>query len=177
MRVVRVLCAAVVLAATGGGQAVAPEPEFSDVFYRLDGERLIPLERQTATTKGGASGFIYVKMKMVSDYPGAKSPVRFPAGSLILVVRMVPYANGDPNSMYVLRKLEQRKNGRRLTVMVGHFSPVGGSVSTNFAQGGLPVEFARYGSGSLKMTTGALTAGEYAVNKAYGQAVFCFGVD
>jgi hypothetical protein len=177
MQLFQTLCVVTLLATTCMGQAVAPEPEFADVFYRLDGEKLIPLERQTATTKGGASGFIYVKMKMVSDFPGAKSPVRFPAGALTFIVRTVPYASGDPNSMYVLRKLEQRKSGRRLTVMAGHFSPVGGSVSTNFAQGGLPVEFARHGGGSLKMTTGALTAGEYAVSKAYGQAVFCFGVD
>jgi hypothetical protein len=88
-----------------------------------------------------------------------------------------PIAGGDPNSMYVLRKLEQRKNGRCLTVMAGHFSPVGGSVSTNFAQGGLPVEFARYGGGSLKLTSGDLPPGEYAVSRAHGQALFCFGVD
>jgi hypothetical protein len=85
---------------------------------------------------------------------------------------------GDPNATYILRRLEQKKSTRLLILMSGHFSPVGGSVATSMVQGGLPVEFAKYGDASLKMTTGALAPGEYAVSKAYpGQAVFCFGVD
>jgi hypothetical protein len=179
MNLLQNLCVAALLATTCMGQAGAPEPEFVAVFYRLDGERLIPLERQTPTTKGGAGGFVFVSVKMAAEFPGSKSPIRFASGPLSFVVRLMAYgAMGDPNATYILRKLEQKKSTRRLVFMSGHFSPVGGSMATNFVQGGLPVKFTKYGDGSLKMTTGALAPGEYAVSKAYpGQAVFCFGVD
>ena len=170
---------AALFAMTCWAQAVAPEPEFSDMFYRLDGEKLVTLERQNSTMRGGASGFVYMKMKLSADFPGAKSPIRFQSGVLALIVRPLGggYAAGDPNSMYYLRKLEQRKNARRLTMMDGHVSPVGSSISTNLIAGALPVEFTKYGEGSLKLTTGTLPPGEYAVGRAYGQAAFCFGVD
>jgi len=156
--------------------AQAPEPDFSDVFYRLDGEKLIPLERQTGTTKHDMGGFIYVKTRTTAEFSGTKSPVRFTSGPLAFMVRAMPYSvESDPNATYVLRKLEQKKSSRLLTFMSGHFSPAG--ASTSMAQG-LPVAFARYGEGSLKITTGALAPGEYALGKTYpGQAVFCFGVD
>jgi hypothetical protein len=41
----------------------------------------------------------------------------------------------------------------------------------------LPVEFAKYGNSSFKMTTPALSPGEYALGRAYGPVMFCFGVD
>jgi hypothetical protein len=117
-------------------------------------------------------------MRMTAEFSGAKSPVRFASEPLAFIVRALPYGAGDPNATYILRKLDQKKSSRILTFMSGHFSPVGGGAATNFAQGGLPVEFVRWGEGSLKMTTGALAPGEYAVGKSYpGQAVFCFGVD
>jgi hypothetical protein len=169
----------VLLATTCLAQAVAPEPEFADVFYRLDGDKLIALERQTPTTKGGGGGFVFVSVKVAAEFAGAKSSIRFTSVPLTFAVRTMPYgAMGDPNATYILRKLEQKKSTRRLIFMSGHMSPVGGAVSTNFAQGGLPLEFVKYGEGSLKITTAALPPGEYAISKAYpGQAVFCFGVD
>ena len=179
MKLFHALAVAAVFASTCMGQAVAPEPEFADVFFRLDGDKLVPLERQVATMKSGAGGFIVMKMKMTAELPGAKSPIRFPSVPLTFVVRVMPYAPiGDPDATYILRKLEQNKSSRRLIYMSGHVSPVSSSIGTNMVQGGLPVEFAKYGDGSLKMTTAALPPGEYAVSKSYpGQAVFCFGVD
>jgi hypothetical protein len=38
-----------------------------------------------------------------------------------------------------------------LVIMAGHASPVGVSTQTNLAQGVLPVEFSKYGNGSLKV--------------------------
>ena len=61
--------------------------------------------------------------------------------------------------------------------MAGHASPLGASTQTNLAQGVLPVEFAKYGDASIKLHTGPLPPGEYAVSRIYGQTVFCFGVD
>jgi len=37
-----------VLALTCVAQSAVPEPEIADIFYRLDGDKLIPLERQAA---------------------------------------------------------------------------------------------------------------------------------
>src|ERR1039457_213770 len=151
MKLFHALAVAAVFASTCMGQAVVPEPEFADVFFRLDGDKLVPLERQVATMKGGAGGFIVMKMKMTAEFPGAKSPIRFASVPLTFVVRIMAYAAmGDPNATYILRKLEQNKSTRRLIFMSGHFSPIGGSVATNMVQGGLPVEFAKYGDGSLK---------------------------
>jgi hypothetical protein len=163
----------------GVAQETVSEPEFADVFFRLDAGNLVSLERQTASVQGKASGFIVMSMKAASEFPGPKSPVRFHAGQPIdFVVRtFLASSTVDPNTLYVLRKLDSKKKTRELVFMAGHITPVGGSSKTNLAQGGLPVEFARYGASSFKMTTGPLQPGEYAVSLLYAQTVFCFGVD
>jgi hypothetical protein len=169
-----VLLAIVVLAQT----STPLEPEMADIFYRLDRDKLIALERQAAAIKGSAHGFIVMGMKTASEFPGAKSPVRFSSGHLDLVVRsVIPVTAIDPNTIYCLRKLNPKKKTRELLIMSGHASPVGATTTTTPAQGVLPVAFSRYGNSSLKMTTGELAPGEYAVGKPYGPAVFCFGVD
>jgi hypothetical protein len=160
-------------------QSVMPEPEMADIFYRLDGDKLIPLERQAAAFHGNAHGFIVMKMKTASEFPGAKSPVRFKSGQhLDLIVRsVIPVSAIDPNTIYCLRKLESKKKTRELTIMSGHASPLGASTTTTPAEGVLPVQFSQYGDASLKMTTTELGPGEYAVGHLYGPAVFCFGLD
>jgi hypothetical protein len=159
-------------------QAVTPEPEIADIFYRLDGYKLVPLERQQAEIHGDAHGFIVMSMKTAAEFPGAKSPVRFSSGHLDFVVRsVIPVTAIDPNTIYSLRKLNSKKKSRELVIMSGHTSPVGMSTTRTPAEGMLQVEFSSYGSSSLKMTTGELEPGEYAVGKPYGPAVFCFGVD
>jgi hypothetical protein len=159
---------------------VAPsEPEFADVFFQLEAGKLIPLERQTATIQGKASGFIVMSSKAASEFPGAKSPIRLHSGqALDFVVRSALAASTvDPATLYVLRKLDSKKKSRELIFMAGHFTPVGGSAKTNLAQGVLPVTFARYGASSIRMTSAPLPPGEYAVSQIYAQTVFCFGVD
>jgi hypothetical protein len=165
--------------ATGSDSKPVSEPEISDVFYRLNGGSLVPLERQTAIIKGGASGFMVMTMKVSSEFPGSRSPVRFsPASAFQFVVRsMLAASSIDFNTIYCLRQLDQKKKSRQLIIMSGHASPIGASTSTNLAQGVLPVEFARYGTSSLKLTIGSLPPGEYAVSRVYAQVVFCFGVD
>jgi hypothetical protein len=73
--------------------------------------------------------------------------------------------------------LNATKRRRELVTMVGYASPVGGESTLNLAGGALPVNFSKYGSSSLKMTTEELPAGEYTLGRTYGPAVFCFGVD
>jgi hypothetical protein len=155
------------------------EPEIADIFFRLDQNKLVPLERQSAAIRGGAHGFIVMSMKSTSEFPGAKSPVRFKSGEPVdFVVRSVfRLSAGDPNTIYCLRKLNGKKKTRELVIMSGHASPIGASMTTTPSEGMLPVEFSKYGNSSLKMTTGALSPGEYAVGHPYGPAVFCFGVD
>jgi hypothetical protein len=168
-----------VLAVTCVAQSAIPEPEMADIFYRLDGDKLIPLERQAAAIHANAHGFIVMSMKTASEFPGARSPVRFKSGGhLDLIVRsVIPVSVIDPNTIYCLRKLNPKKKTRELIIMSGHAQPFGASTTTTPAEGVLPVEFSQYGSSSLKMTTGELPPGEYAVGHPYGPAVFCFGVD
>ena len=160
------------------GQADQPnrvvEPDTAEVFYKLEDSKLIPLERQTATIHGKASGFIVMNMKSVSEFPGGKSPVRFHSGEpLDFVVRSFAASSAvDPNSLYTLRRLDEKKKRRELVIMAGHFSPLGASTQTNLAQGVLPVEFSKYGNGSIKLRTAPLPPGEYAVSRIYGQTVF-----
>lgn len=170
------------LIATCGAPVVAqqpPEPDMADIFYRLDNGSLVPLERQAAAIKGGAHGFIVMSMKTASEFPGAKSPVRFNSGEkLDFIVRSVmPVSAIDPNTIFCLRKLKPKKKTRELVMMSGHASPLGASTTTTPAEGMLPVDFSKYGTSSLKMTTTGLAPGEYAAGHPYGPAVFCFGVD
>jgi hypothetical protein len=175
----RAALAMTVLAVTCVAQTAAPEPEMADIFYRLDGGSLVPLERQAPATRSNAHGFFVMNISTVSEFAGARSPVRFKSGErLDFVVRtVVPVFAVDPNTIYCLRKLDPKKKTRELAIMSGHFSPLGTSTTSTPAEGILPVEFSRYGSSSLKMTTGELTPGEYAVGHPHGPAAFCFGVD
>jgi hypothetical protein len=169
----------VALAVACFAQSVVPEPEMADVFYRLDGDKLVPLERQAAAIRANVHGYIVMSMKTASEFPGAKSPVRFKSSEhLDFVVRSaIPASVIDPNTIYSLRKLTHKKKTRELVIMSGHATPFGASATTTPAEGVLPVEFSRYGTSSLKMTAGPLAPGEYAVGHPYGPAVFCFGVD
>src|ERR1039457_2670515 len=91
------------------------------------------------------------------EIPGGKSSVRFKAGQLDFIVRtaLAPSAV-DPNSVYCLRKMNATKKRRELVIMAGHVSPVEGSSTVNLARDALPVNFSKYGSSSLKLTTAEL---------------------
>src|ERR1035438_506537 len=107
-----ILFAMMVIALTSAAQQTPPpEPEMADVFYRLDGDKLIPLERQAAAIHGSAHGFIVMSMKSASEFPGSKSPVRFRSGGhLDLIVRSaIPTSAIDPNVIFALRKLNSKK--------------------------------------------------------------------
>jgi hypothetical protein len=160
-------------------QSSAPEPDIADVFYRLDAGNLVALERRATAYKGGAHGFVVVKIKMAATLPGGKSPVRFKAGEpLEFVVKTLVNGNfSDPAELYFLRQLEAKKNQRQLTTTKGTFSPIGGSATTAPLAGVLPVEFARHGAGSLLIKSSGLKPGEYALGRNYGPFAFCFGVD
>ena len=151
----------------------------ADIFYRLDEGKLVPLERQAAAFHGSAHGFVMMSMKTAAEFPGAKSPVRLTSGQhLEFIVRsLFSVSSVDPSTLYSLRKLDSKKTKRELVMMSGHASPLGASATSTPAEGVLPVEFSRYGASSLKMTTGQLAPGEYAVGRPYGPSVFCFGVD
>jgi hypothetical protein len=174
-----VIVALAAAGAVGLAQEVPPEPEFANVFFRLDAGKLVPLERQTAAVQGKASGFIVMSMKAASEFPGAKSPIRFDAGKALDFVVRSPFASStvDPDTLYTLRKLSGKKKSRELVIMAGHVTPLGMSTNSGLAEGALPVTFARYGASSMKLTTGPLPPGEYAVSALHAQTVFCFGID
>ena len=158
---------------------VVTEPEFADVFFQLDAGKLVSLERQTASIQGKASGFIVMNMKASWEIPGIKSPIRFHSDQPLDFVVRSPFAQSavDPSTFYFLRRLNVKKKTRELVVMTGHASPGGATMNNDPAHDALPLTFARYGDSSLKMMTGPLPPGEYALSRPYAQTVFCFGVD
>lgn len=97
-----------------------PEPEFANVFYGLEGVRLIPLERQSGIIKGKSSGFIVMSTKVVLRFPEGKSPVRFRAGEALQFVVRSPFVASavDPTTLYHLHKLTAKKHDRE-TVTTG----------------------------------------------------------
>jgi hypothetical protein len=160
-------------------QQIPAEPQYPDVFMRLDAGNLVPLERQTAVMKSKSAGFIVMSMKRVADLSGAKSDVRFhSAPAMEFVVRTAAPTAIDPGSVYLLRKLTVKKDSRELKFMSGHVTPFGSSLTRHpLGQDVLPVSFSKYGESSLKLTAHDLPPGEYALSRAYGTALFCFGVD
>lgn len=158
---------------------VVTEPEFADVFFQLDAGKLISLERQTTFIQGKASGFIVMSMKASWEIPGIKSSVRFHSDQpLDFVVRsLFAQSAVDPSTFYFLRRLNVKKKTREMVVMTGHASPGSATINNDPAQDALPLTFTRYGDSSLKMTTGPLPPGEYALSRPYAQIVFCFGID
>jgi hypothetical protein len=89
----------------GVAQVKLSEPEFANVFFRLDAGSLVPLERQTASIQGRATGFIVMSTKAASEFPGTKSPVRFRSDQPLDFVVRSPIASStvDPSSVYVLQ--------------------------------------------------------------------------
>lgn len=160
-------------------QSKVPEPDFANVFVAISGTSLVPLERETETIKAGGSGFLVASAKAAYEIPGNRSPVRFHTGKPLefLVRTPISASSVDPGTMFLLRRLDPKKNKREAVFMNGHFSPIGGSSSTNLTKGSVPVTFEKYGDSSLKLTVAGLPPGEYSLGQAYGQTVFCFGVD
>lgn len=153
------------------------EPEFNDVFYRLDAGKLLPLERLDTGTTHVSVGF---SMKGSIELNGGKSPVRLRAGDrLDFIVRSGLSTAQDPSSVYHLRALSIKKNKREMLILAVKGTMFHGATGkTGAALGELPLEFSRYGSASIKASTTPLLPGEYAVGTGMpGQAVFCFGVD
>lgn len=158
---------------------VVTEPEFADVFFQLDAGKLVSLERQTTSIQAKAGGFIVMNMKASWEIPGTKSQIRFHSNQPLDFVVRSPFAQSavDPSTFYFLRRLNVKKKARELVIMTGHASPGGATMNNDPAQDALPLIFVRYGDSSLKMTTGPLPPGEYALSRPYAPIVFCFGVD
>jgi hypothetical protein len=154
------------------------EPEFADVFYRLDGGKLVALERQ-------ASAKIHVgpfASSVKNEIPGGRSPIRFQADQqqpIEFVFKSV--SPSDPAGLYHLRRLTAGKNKREALIMKTRLtSPLSATSQTGDAANDIPVTFSRYGTGSIKATAAALPPGEYAIGLSYGAAsaaMFCFGID
>lgn len=157
--------------------ATVAEPEFADVFMRLgDGGKLIPLERQSSVAV--VHGVIGIKFSAL--IPDSKSPVRVHSGQPIqFVVRgSALTAYMDPGQVYGMRRLTSKKDHREFLTYAAGYGGLMGAKAKDMAH--LPMEFARYGADSIKVTSGQLPPGEYGIGRIGilgAQAVFCFGVD
>jgi hypothetical protein len=126
-----------------------------EVFYRLDAGKLVRLESQELSEVRITKWSGQVRAAV----PGGKSPVRFRAGESLELVFRAKIASPP---YYDLWKLEA-KEGKREWVGTGEYS--------------LPAHYSLYGKGSIRVTTQALTPGEYVLRSGYDYTVFCFGVD
>jgi hypothetical protein len=174
------ILATCLVALTSFAQTTVKEPEFADTFAALSASGdLVPLERETTTIHAGGGGFMVASSKAAYEIPGENSPVRFhSAPELVFVVRSsLAQTDTDPATLYVLRKLNPKKKNREIAFSTGHFTPLGGHMTTNLNAGQLPLAFARYGASSYRVTASNLAPGEYALSRIYGQDVFCFGID
>ena len=159
------------------------EPDTDSVFYALahDPDRLIALERQTATIHTSAKWVgIGATAKSSSEFKPARSPVRVNSGVLEFMVRS-PFAKSsvDFTSFYALRSLSVKGNKRELVIAKAHaYIGVAGATS-NLAEGELPITITKYGEHSLKIVPAhPLRPGEYALSsRAAFMNLFCFGVD
>jgi hypothetical protein len=179
----KITVALLILAALSGlAHAQMLEPDTDNVFYALahDPDRLIALERQTATIHTSAKWVgIGATAKSSSQLKPAKSPVRV-NNAKEFVVRS-PFANTtvDFNSFYVLRSLASKGGKRELVISKTHAYMGVGSSTSNLAEGEVPVTITKYGVHSLKITPAQpLHPGEYALSgRSAFLNLFCFGVD
>lgn len=148
------------------------EPEFPDVFYALiSGGQLKTLEREEASAR--TNGSVFTSIKAGLELPGAASPVRLQSGLIELVVLSPDSLKTDPGSLYHVRKLQSKKKSRE--VLLGKVSAFGGAKTSDESL--VAYTFSKYGKSSIKLTIAALPPGEYAVGRAHGRVLFCFGVD
>ena len=160
------------------------EPDTDGVFYALahDPDRLIQLERQTATIHTSAKWVgIGATAKSASEFKPGKSPVRVSSGISEFIVRS-PFAKSsvDLTIFYVLRSLTNKGNKRELIIAKSHAYILGQTDSTsNLAAGEVPVTITKYGEHSLKIVPAQpLRPGEYVLSsRAAFLNLFCFGVD
>ena len=162
------LLATVIVVATAcvPTHAQTVEPDTDNVFYALahEPDRLIALERQTATIHTSAKWIgIGATAKSSSEFKPGKSPVRLSTGSVEFVVRS-PYAKStvDFTMFYVLRSLTRKGSKRELVIAKSHaYIGVAGS-TRNLAEGEVPVSITRYDEHSLKIVpVQPLRPGEY----------------
>ena len=157
--------------------AQAPsEPEFANVFFRLDAGKLVPLERQ-GSLKIHAGPF---GGSVKSEISGGRSPVRFQSGQPIeFVVKTLSPA--DPAGLYHLHRLAVGKNKREALIMKTRLtSPLSATSQIGDVANESPLTFSRYGTGSIKAVAAGLPPGEYAIGLSYAAAtgtLFCFGID
>jgi hypothetical protein len=164
---------------------IVTEPDFAEVFFRLDAGKLTPLERQSLPIHSGLDD---VKFTL----PGNRSPVRFHADELLeFAVRSGIAPNKlDPATVYHLWPLAVSKKSRTLQTAIVHIT--GFFSSSSKTVDGLPIEFTLYGSSSVKLKPKPLPLGEYALGQSHGVlesdlprapakslgfAVYCFGID
>ena len=160
------------------------EPDTDGVFFALahEPDRLIALERQTATIHTSAKWVgIGASAKSTSEFKPGKSPVRVNTGVNEFIVRS-PFASStvDFTTLYVLRSLTSKGSKRELVIAKSHAYILGTAGSmANLAEGEVPIAITKYGQHSLKIVpTQPLRPGEYVLSsRAAFLNLFCFGVD
>jgi hypothetical protein len=154
------------------------EPELDDVFFRVDGERLIALEQELPETviRGGLDVLVL---------QGRASSVRFRAGDLTFVVRSeYDVSKVDATAFYKLHELTTPRwdpKKQKLTPKTDKRELLLGGTQVfptrAFYAKTVGVKFSGYGGSSYKIETESLPRGEYAFRRTAAKAVFCFGID
>jgi hypothetical protein len=153
------------------------EPQYINAFYALGAKgELVDLEHQIAAFKSHTKVLPgYATIKMAAEFKPAHAPVHV-SGNVQFVVRgRIPI---DPASRFELRPLKASKDHREIVITTGHGSIIGGSATSTFDEGALPLKFEEYGVNSYRITPAQpLAPGEYAIGMhGFVTELYCFGV-
>ena len=178
----------VVTPATGDEEA-ALEPEYIGTFHFLDREanQLVLLERPKQRIRSKARFHGFGGGKVLAEFDGTKSPVRFKKGQKLEFVVRVSSRSIDPATLlqlFVVESADPTKKqarrgigGARAIVAIKQRS-AWGSVSVD-PHGGLEFNAAKYGEESFRLVpAGELPPGEYALGFEDGSEYgYFFGID
>jgi len=153
------------------------EPEFIGAFYALDASsgNLLDLERQTPRFQLHTKMMGYRGGKESAVVPGPRSPVRFKSGSPIAFIVKLETGGQDPTTLISIHSMKSRKNEREVEmVSVG---ALGHSSKSTLDDSAVPINVAKYGQASYKVTSSqTLAPGEYVIASSPRVGYF-FGID
>jgi len=180
------LCIFAVGAASAQSPAPRPveEPEFQGVVYSVhsDSGMLGLLEKAPAVPSIRLRGLGLGGIKLSFTVDGAASSVRFSSAQIPSFVMRVENQSADPSDSVQLYKMAPDDKHRKLAYT--SMSAFGQKVQA--AEAKVQLEFNKYATTSIRISTPKLALGEYCFNttdtrpqlgETQIRTVYCFGVD
>lgn len=154
------------------------EPEYLGTFFSLNSDdgALSPLERQTPAIRTKVKGLGFGGGDAFGEVSGAKSPIRFTAGSVPAFIVRAASRDKDPASTIQFFAWKVNKDSR--VMIISKVRALG--LGTQSGTGASDVRFiaSKFGDASFKVVPESpLPPGEYALSMVDIRDAFFFGVD